>query len=460
MIGTTLKSRYKIIELLGSGGFGETYIAEDLDIPTDPKPRCVVKRLQPDVIDPTVIRLFEQEAQLLYNLGKNHEQIPSLNAYFLENNEFYLVQDLIIGHDLSQEIIQGKKLSEDYVIKLLQDVLTVLSYVHNNDVIHRDIKPQNIIRRQSDGKLILIDFGAVKEVKQKTILQSGVTSKTITIGTPGYMPSEQAIGRPKFSSDVYALGMIAIQALTGKFPTELPEDHHGEIIWENLVNINAKLANIITKMVKYHFRDRYQNAGEVLQALNQDFSSLTLSAKPDNIILQTLKADYHKLDELLAAKKWKEADQETANIMFKIMNRDKEGFLQEDDCKKFPKDELKILDNLWRNHSNGHFGFTVQKQIFTSVKIGGKKGKYEYDIWRKFGDEVGWRKEEIWLSNSEFSSEILASKKGQFPWLWGWLWVGLGKLTNENCGVIWVADEKSKYWRYAVERYSLILYNL
>jgi eukaryotic-like serine/threonine-protein kinase len=273
MIGTILKSRYKIIQQLGQGGFGETFIAEDLDIPSDPKPRCVVKRLQLAVIEPEISRLFDQEAKILYNLGENHPQIPNLRAYFQEQNQFYLIQDLIIGQDLSQEITQGKKLSESYVIKLLQDILPVLDFVHQNNVIHRDIKPQNIIRRQ-DGKLILIDFGAVKQVKQ-TVIKTGLTSKTIGIGTMGYMPSEQAIGRPKYSSDVYALGMTAIQALTGKLPHELPEDNNDEIVWKNLVNVSDNLATILTKMVRFRSRDRYTNAGEVLVALNQAFSSVS-----------------------------------------------------------------------------------------------------------------------------------------------------------------------------------------
>ena len=126
-------------------------IAEDLHMPSHPKHRCVVKRLQPTVIEPEISRLFEQEAQILYNLGKNHDQIPNLNAYFQENNQFYLIQDLVIGNDLSREITPSKKLPESYVINLLQDVSTVLAFVHKNNVIHRDIKPQNIIRRQDGG---------------------------------------------------------------------------------------------------------------------------------------------------------------------------------------------------------------------------------------------------------------------------------------------------------------------
>ena len=442
MINTILRSHYKIIEVLGKGGFGETYIAEDIDLPDHP--RFVVKRLHPDVIDPDIIRLFDTEAKILYTLG-NHEQIPNLKAHFQENNEFYLIQDLIIGHDLSQEITPGKQCHENYVIKFLKDVSNVLSFVHQNNVIHRDIKPQNIIRRQGDGKLILIDFGAVKTVKQHTMLKSGLTSKSIGIGTQGYMPSEQAIGRPKYSSDIYALGMTAIQALTGKFPHELPVNNDDEIIWRNLVNVKGQLADILSKMVRFRASDRYQNAAEVLAVLNQVFppdppltppyqgggQTPPLSRGVGGDPLITAKANYHRLDQLLAAKKWKDADQETANIMFKIMGREKERWLREEDCKNFPKDELKIIDQLWVKYSNGHFGFSVQKEIFTSAKIGGKVGIYDDDIWCKFGEEVGWKKKRFlgmnndWLLYSNLSFEILPSNKGHLPIVCIWYVYGL-----------------------------------
>jgi eukaryotic-like serine/threonine-protein kinase len=430
MIGNILRSRYKIIEPLGNGGFGQTYIAEDLDLPSNPKPRCVVKMLQPSIIDPDVIRLFTQEATIIYNLGENHHQIPNLKAYFQENNRFYLIQDLIIGHDLGQEIIPGKQWDESYVINLFTEVLNVLAFVHENNVIHRDIKPQNLIRRQQDGKLILIDFGAVKQIKQP-ILTSGVTSKTISIGTPGYMPSEQAIGKPKFSSDIYALGMTAIQALTGQLPWELPEDNDGEIIWQNLTNVSDKLAVIINKMVRYHFSQRYKNAGEVLTALNQAFSpSLNLSSQgqnpspitqkqtqntpPPKVLkaIQTNKADYRQLEQYLFAQQWKDADKETANILLKIMYRENEGYLTENNCKNFFPDELIILDNLWAEYSDGNFGYTAQKNIW--ICCGGTAGIAYPNVYKKFAEQVGWKKKGVWLSYSELNFNIYAPK-GHLP---------------------------------------------
>ncbi len=269
LTGQILRNRYKIIKLLGSGGFGDTYLAEDLDLPNHPK--CVVKHLKPNS-DPIVLqivrRLFDSEAQVLYRLGNDSDQIPRLFAHFEEQGEFYLVQEFVDGADLSEEISPGKRLTEKEVIKLLQEILEILAVVHKKNIIHRDIKTQNIMRRRQDSKIVLIDFGAVKEVNTLMVNAQGQTNVSVTIGTAGYMPSEQATGQPKLSSDVYAVGMLGIYALTGLQPHELPKDPtNGEIIWRNWANVSDKLAGVLNKMVSYHFRDRYPSAVEALQAL-------------------------------------------------------------------------------------------------------------------------------------------------------------------------------------------------
>ena len=273
-----LRGRYKIVGSLGSGGFGETFLAQDQDLPGHPQ--CVVKQLKPQSNHPFVLqtsrRLFDQEAKILHQLG-NHDQIPTLLAHFEENQEFYLVQELIIGHDLKQEFPLGKHWSEKQVFLLLKDVLQILEYVHQQKVIHRDLKPANLIRRASDGKLVLIDFGAVKQVTTQITNTQEEPSLTIAIGTPGYTPAEQLEGKPRLSSDIYALGMLSIQALTGVLPNQLPEDPHtGEVSWRNQLEVGqvrgSPLLDILDKMVLRDFRQRYQSASEVLQVL------LTLTA--------------------------------------------------------------------------------------------------------------------------------------------------------------------------------------
>lgn len=285
MIGKLLDHRYQVIRVLATGGFGETYIAQDTKRPGNPI--CVVKHLKPansetKMFD-TAKRLFQSEAETLEKLG-NHYQIPRLLAYFDENQEFYLVQEFIEGHPLSEELLPNQRWSESQVTGLLLEVLDILKFVHGQGVIHRDIKPDNIIRRASDNKLVLVDFGAVKQLRvsaghpsrTQMFTAAGHHSATVAIGTPGYMPTEQGQGKPRPNSDMYALGIIAIQALTGVAPMDLQEDPHtGEILWQHLVPVSNALEAVLSKMVRYHFKDRFQSASEVLQALQPVSSRYT-----------------------------------------------------------------------------------------------------------------------------------------------------------------------------------------
>ncbi|MFN6562119.1 MAG: protein kinase domain-containing protein [Nostoc sp. ChiSLP01] len=270
MLGHLLDGRYKIIRVLGSGGFGQTYVAEDTKLYNS---LCVVKQLKPMATDPMTLqvarRLFESEAQLLHKLG-THDQIPQLLAHFEVNQEFFLVQQFIDGHPISDELTLGKRLSEADTISLLENILQPLQFVHQNNVIHRDIKPANLIRRNSDGKVVLIDFGAVKQISTQVVNGAGTTQMTVGIGTAGYMPSEQSRGSPRLSSDVYAVGTIGIQALTGLMPHQLEEDvQTAEIIWHHLVQVSPALADILDRMVRYDFRQRYQSATEALAAVQE-----------------------------------------------------------------------------------------------------------------------------------------------------------------------------------------------
>ncbi len=263
-----LGGRYRIVQPLGSGGFGQTFSAQDLHLPGHPL--CVVKQLKPQVSSAEELqsarRLFDTEAQTLYKLG-SHPQIPGLLAHFEEDQEFYLAQEYIEGHSLADEL--GAPWNEAQVITFLGDLLRILAFVHSHGVIHRDIKPSNLIRRASDRRIVLIDFGAVKQVSnQATALRSGL-SHTISIGTQGYMPSEQVAGRPQFSSDIYAVGILGIQALTGYPPTELhPDPHSGELEWQHYApKAHPALLEVLDTMVRYDFRTRYTTATEALAAL-------------------------------------------------------------------------------------------------------------------------------------------------------------------------------------------------
>ncbi len=282
VVGTLLGGRYQVLSVLGSGGFSETYTAADTQRPGHPV--CVVKRLRIVSDDPKAHelahRLFVSEANTLERLG-HHPQIPQLLAHFDTATSFYLVEEMIQGMMLKDELAAKRPKSQAWVMNFLLDILPVVEFVHSQGVIHRDIKPSNIIRRAGDGRLVLIDFGSVKEIShQLTDTDVHVTS-TIGIGTKGYMPSEQSAGMPRFSSDLYAVGVTAIEALTGLSPFALSYDDRGEIIWQYYVpNLDPTLANILTKMVRYDFSQRYASASEVLAALREIPATL-----PDTVVV-------------------------------------------------------------------------------------------------------------------------------------------------------------------------------
>jgi CHASE2 domain-containing sensor protein len=294
MLGTLLDERYRLISALGTGGFGQTYLAEDTQQP-DHSP-CVIKQFKPASQDSRFLevarRLFDTETATLRRLGQ-HDQIPQLLGFFEENQEFYIVQEFIDGQLLSDELSESAGLSEAAVMALLQDVLVVLEFVHSNRVIHRDIKPGNLIRRKQDGKVVLIDFGAVKEINTQLLSEAGQSSFTVAVGTQGYTPNEQLAGKPRYCSDIYALGMTAIQSLTRLQPSQLPEDPDtGELLWQDYAQVSMGLAIVINRMVRVQARQRYQSAAEVLHALKRiaelptNLTSLPPSMLPDALAEQ------------------------------------------------------------------------------------------------------------------------------------------------------------------------------
>jgi eukaryotic-like serine/threonine-protein kinase len=268
-----LGKRYKLIRQLGTGGFGQTFLAQDLHLPNHPL--CVVKHLSVRTRDAkrlqTARRLFDTEAKVLYQLG-SHPQIPALLAHFEENQEFYLVQEFIDGEPLTEQFAQGQVWSEGQVLAFLRSTLKVLAFVHQQNVIHRDIKPSNLMIRRSDNAIVLIDFGAVKEVGiQSDETAHDGTDLTVSIGTHGYIPSEQLAGKPRFSSDVYAIGMTSIQAVTGIHPKQLGENPQtGEFEWHiHALTMNSALVELIDRMVRYDFRERYPTAVEALAEIEK-----------------------------------------------------------------------------------------------------------------------------------------------------------------------------------------------
>lgn len=187
MSETLLNHRYRLLRVLGSSGFGRTYVAEDIQQVEQPK--CVIKQLKPASQDPVFLeiarRLFFNEVEILRKLG-GHDRIPALLHDFEEDHQFYLVQEYIEGQPLSDELADLKQLEESEVVALLRDVLEILEFVHQNNIVHRDIKPSNLMRRERDRRIVLIDFGAVKEMQTQLLQIPGQTNLTVGIATQGY----------------------------------------------------------------------------------------------------------------------------------------------------------------------------------------------------------------------------------------------------------------------------------
>jgi serine/threonine protein kinase len=275
---------YKILKELGQGGFGTTYLVT----PTgNDNLFYALKHFTFPSHDPnnyaTAKRLFQREVAILQTLN-GHSHIPDFIDYWEENQEYYLVQEFIPGELLGSELSVGKK-SEAYVVELLTAILLILRVVHEKQIIHRDVNPNNIIRRSTDNQLVLIDFGAgaIQKVV-KTATSTQVQTPPTRIYTLGYAPIEQIQGNPQFNSDIHGLGMIGIQMLTGVEPQDLQVDVNGEIIWRKPAQVSDRLANILSTMVRSDYRARYQSIDEVLEELRKisGCNPLTQVMKPSN----------------------------------------------------------------------------------------------------------------------------------------------------------------------------------
>ncbi|WP_181256759.1 serine/threonine-protein kinase [Merismopedia glauca] len=538
-----LNNRYRVIRELGAGGFGNTYLAEDTQMPSSKK--CVIKELKPIHNNTQIYQLvqqrFQREAAILEDLGDGCPQIPNLYAYFTDNQQFYLIQQWIEGKTISQIVREQGTLSESTVRDILVNLLPVLDYVHSHRMIHRDIKPDNIMIRLQDNLPVLIDFGAVRETMGTSLNSQGVTTTSIVIGTPGYMPGEQAAGKPVYSSDLYSLGLTAIYALTGRHPQELEVDHAtGEFIWRQYAShLNPGLVDVLDKAVRGYPRDRFPTANDMLQALqnqganNSQTQALSpppgvpspapknyptaqpspvpiysppvepfrnvnttppnrsnavivggligggllaagvvmaialkppaptnssdrptpgfnssdsspsvtpivvnspvsvpvsspppvivnspppvivdspppaiVNSPPRNDLASEAGVDYSKLENLLASGEWNEADKETANLMVAIANPRNRKYLDGDSARRISCTDLNTIDRLWRNYSNGKFGFSVQKNIWNQV--GQNKAE--------FVRYIGW-----YIADRKFKREDLSFNSqapiGHLPWI-------------------------------------------
>ncbi|MEZ2233723.1 GUN4 domain-containing protein [Microcoleus sp.] len=408
-----LGDRYGAQKIIGQGGFGRTFLAVDEYKPS--KPPCVIKQFYPQFQGTSSIQkaaeLFELEAVRLEQLGK-HSQIPDLLAYFSQDGRQYLVQEFIDGENLAEALESEGYFSETQIRDLLNNLLPVFEFIHSRQVIHRDIKPENIIIRQ-DRQLVLVDFGAAKYATQTDLAVTGTR-----IGTAGYTAPEQANGKPIHASDIYSLGVTCLCLLTQVEPIDLFDDSEFEWVWrEHLkTSVSSELGQILDKMIQPAIKKRYQSATEVLQVLacQSPQPSPQVSPPPPDSLKSARGVDYTRLRDLLAAGKWKEADEETLKVMLKAARREKEGYFNKESIENFPCDDLRTIDQLWVKYSQGHFGFSVQKKIWLEVG-----GKVDYDTECKLGDRVGWRNrrkgKKGWLEYDDLTFNLKQAPRGHLP---------------------------------------------
>jgi eukaryotic-like serine/threonine-protein kinase len=285
-----LKNRYLIEDVdrdkLGAGSFGSTYLAKDTRYLSFVK-KVVVKHLQPPAghFD-TALKFFKREAEVLGKLGSEHGQIPTLVDSFDEDNNFYIVQEWIDGDTLSSVLAYGKRLTQKDTIDLLIEILEPLKFCHDEGTIHRDLKPANLMRRRSDGKLVIIDFGAVREVGQLTLMPNGQERPGSIIWSKGYGSPEQCNGNPVLASDVYAVGAIGIQAMTGLPPSMIITPFEEIPRWLEVPdrsNATQEFTEILNQMLAFSPKARYYDASAALEALR------TITAKyPSADVNQTI----------------------------------------------------------------------------------------------------------------------------------------------------------------------------
>ena len=273
-----LKDRYRAIKVLGSGGFGRTFLA--VDEQKTHKPRCALKQffpLQQGLKQITKAReLFQREAAHLAELGR-HPQIPELLDYIEQDQGQYVIQDYVEGSSLSQELAQTGSFNEKKIRELLSDLLPVLEFIHQHQIIHRDIKPDNIIR-STHGKLVVVDFGAAKVATGTALAQTGTS-----IGSAHFAAPEQTVGKAVFASDLYSLGLTCIYLMTNISPFQLFDIAEGKWVWRDYLSqpLSESLGNMLDKLIVQAMNYRYQSATDVLRDLhNQPIANIKVGSAP------------------------------------------------------------------------------------------------------------------------------------------------------------------------------------
>lgn len=407
------EGKYIIKDTLGGGGYGVTYRAEN----RKEGKLVAIKSLNATIQGrPDFNQLQVKFVNEALSLAKcSHPHVVQVYEVFQEGYLWGMVMEYIDGISLADYLEDRGALSETEALPIIQQVGEALSFVHQQGLTHRDVKPLNIMLRKGNLSAVLIDFGLAREATTP-----GKLRITTAVGTECFMPIEQYERRTERRpyTDVYALAATLYVMLTGELPFPahfrkqniplIPPKQHNNLI-SDMVNA------AIIKGMELEPQNRPQSVQEWLNLL------MPKQAAANEVkLVSAVGVDYRKLRDLLAAGKWREADEETEKVMLKVAGREEE-YLDLASIDKFPCEDLRTIDQLWVKYSNGRFGFSVQKRIYQS--LGGTR-EYNREIWERFGDRVGWRKngDYLYYKNLTFSTK---APEAHLPLrcVWGVLWV-------------------------------------
>jgi serine/threonine-protein kinase len=409
--GYQLQSRdYRIERVLGQGGFGITYKARHLNLDQDFVIKTPNEHLRFDPDYPKFVDRFIKEGQRIAKLCAHpHPHIVRVFDLFQEGDTHCMVMDFIPGESLWQRVQAQGALPEAEAVRYFQQIGGALQRVHEAGLVHRDAHPGNIMFRGNQA--VLIDFGIAGEIVPVT-----VSSKHF--GNQAFAPLEQMKGSREPTVDIYTLSASLYYALTGQRPASSFDRKIDDVKLVAPKQLVPSLSDTVNKAVlkgmELNPQNRPQTMGEWLSLLQPPISTTTVSPR------------YQKLQQLLAAGKWRKADEETRRVMLQVAGREKEGWLNEDSINQFPCEDLRQIDGLWVEYSNGRFGFSVQKRIWQECG-----GKVDYETTCHLGDRVGWRQEGNWLDYDECTFTAKAPP-GHLPWsicricLAGRVWMGWG----------------------------------
>ncbi len=418
-ISLLLRDRYRGLKIIGQGSMGRTFLGVERKNSRQ-EVYCVIKQLYAQ--DRAGDKPFSI-VDILNKLGQ-HPQIPQLYDYFSLDKHQYIVQEWIEGDNLQQLTAKKGILNERGVTQLLVNLLPVVGYIHQFDIIHRDIKPENIIC-SSNGKLVLVDLGAFEKVVPSLLHQT----RNI-IGSPEYIAPEQLRGKATVSSDIYSLGVTCLYLLTGISPFDLYSDGEDTWVWRDYLGENSiddRLAQAIDKMIARRTYKRYQSTQEVLRDLDKIDSSSAIALHNINPILSSpttilpeAKIDYAQLKSYLEAQNWQKANQETEKLLLLGASQERRDWFERDDLENLACRDLQIINELWHDYSNGHFGFRVQSQIWQDLQV---------KNYQNFGKEVGWYVRQRWLRKKSLIFSLCAPK-GHLPAVSWWFGHAIWGLKN------------------------------